>query len=168
MHVLAVLLIRLLGFSYLLSWVVAIPSVLAQLRYSDSTYGRIPNVWWSAVYPIIMSVLVIVLAHPIASLFVPKRAAETPATSGLTAGGALQVGTMLIGIFVLGTHVHSLLGMWLLGGLEHVELFGPVMWQNAIGPAIGIAIIVLARFAPKLLEWPAKRVAVPEDETAGD
>ncbi len=159
MHTLAVLLIRLMGVLYLVSWLVAVPSILADLRYTNANVVPLPNAWWLAVYPPIISLMVVLLAPQAAGLMVPKAKADAPADEGLTQRGLMQVGTALIGIFVLGTNVHTLVGMVLLGAFDGAELFTPFMWQTVMPPAIGILIILLARFAPRLLErgGPARR-----------
>ncbi len=158
MRVLAVLLIRLMGLVYLFSWLVSLTNILASLRYSDSYSGPLLNIWWSAVYPVVTSLLVIVLAHPIASLIVPKGAPGIPANHSLTSRGMMQVGTALIGIFILGSHLHAFIGLFILGAFERTELFSLRTAHQLIGPVIGIAIIACARFSPGLLEWPTRAV----------
>lgn len=167
MQVLAVLLIRLMGVFYLVSWLAAVPDILAQLSLSDPDVERSASGWWMALYPTVIALLVIVLAHPLASLVVPKRAGELPASDGLTPPALMQVGTALIGVLIVGTQVHQFVGLVLLGAFSGSELFSPRVLPWAVGPVVGIALIACARFAPKLLEWPTQRVSARTDHAAG-
>jgi hypothetical protein len=144
MFTFAVVCLRLIGFYFITAWAFALPAVYmavsAESPYDGST---VPMGWLIMASPLIGAVLIIVLSELIAALIVPRKKDES-GRPGET--GYLRVGMLLIGIYVIARPLSQIVSALAIG-LRGMDTVLP----QVAAVVVGLALVVCARFAPKLL-----------------
>ena len=155
MFTFAVVSLRLMGFYFILSWMMSLTAVYSVVMQPNPYDGStLPNGWLVLAFPLIGGLLVIAFSEMIAALIVPRRKDESgkPGEASF-----LRVGMALIGLWVAAPSISRLASAVAVGFQDPVSIL-----PSGLGAAIGILLVVLARYAPQLFGLPPQQKSEPD------
>lgn len=154
MFAFAVVSLRLMGAYLLLMSSISLAPILMTID-QPSVYGESllssPVKTAVLVLPALLGLTVILVAKLIAVWIVPKRKSAATEGAPIDQGALIAAGTAVVGVHFAAMGLNSLLTSLILQADAPFTRDFSLAWPAAVQTAIGVALILWARFAPRML-----------------